>query len=994
MKRLVMLLVLFGSMFVLGACDLLNNEENNGNGEINDVYYDSEAQELVLDYSLELVEVSDGELITNSDQVFLEIREASNDEWYEIDNVGSLTGSDVRVPLALENGVYYVRLIVKDDVGNIIKESSEYELSIDFMKATLFDHLWCDFDDWAGVVFCDYGLQKLEEASHTIVFEMSDVDVENWTEVHVVQTEPFKQSSYNGIFFFETEGTYQIRATLYDNNNVVLGTQIANNDLYIHFVHDYVGTPLVHHLDVNYEMYDDFLHMQWDAEGDFDNAEIWYTSDDGETWQFFTDVHRDQRFLLYLDPPAVQGQFKIVLLKNDDVVSEFMNDEYFNISETAVFGYFDYHFDEYNQEVNLYWDTFGSYNHLELYRKFEDGDYELLDSDVYNDYRDVSMVEYGMYQYKVVAVGDNGEMLDTILSKEFYVSAPPLLDYADFNFEEYYSKMNFHASGQLDMVGEIRLFLEDPNGEFQPFLVIDDLTQYIEHNYVYTSFPVYGEGTYNFRVEVYDVDGVLTDVYPYYEVYVDFNLDLYGNPVIKDFWVDYNQLSKTVDMYFKGTGTFDHYLVEVKEMDAEDWTVLVELPRTAGFFNYKALDGFYLYRVSTVLEDGTIYNTMNHQGLNVRNTPIFNSVSVYNDWQQPNVNIEFSLLHLEYDHIIVYRSIDDGVWEELAVLAKETYGYDDVLSEDGDYRYRLVAVNADGLEIDRYEYHVGYYSAPNYVWWANAYFDHNQGVRVDFNYEQQFITTVQLLKTADGGLTWEFVEEYQTSEDNYSQITYYEFDKGSFIYKVVGFNDEGIQLGEQLTNEVTVQFEQSTSTDYVLELNFDYNVYDKKESMSIYHNHNFYNILIEVSSDGGTTWSTLYDLPSYVEYIWGLDLENGQYAVRATGFNELGEVLLVSDVETIMIDNSRVLSDIGVYVPWYGSSVEVSWMFNSEDVASVQVERSDNGAEYNLVSLYGPLKTQILDSVTPGEYQYRVTLFDDLGNIIDQQESQVITVTD
>ena len=143
-----MVLTLFFGVFFLGACDFGGEEIG-----IRDAWYDQENEMLQISYNIPETKVAEGEELP-IEVLTLEGKHVDADEWFTIDELDQFDADQLQIQYRFEDyGDIEIRVVLRDDAGNIITETDSYIIYIN--QPQYIYHFNAHFDSWSGAVRFD-----------------------------------------------------------------------------------------------------------------------------------------------------------------------------------------------------------------------------------------------------------------------------------------------------------------------------------------------------------------------------------------------------------------------------------------------------------------------------------------------------------------------------------------------------------------------------------------------------------------------------------------------------------------------------------------------------------------------------------------------------------------------------------------------------------------------------------------------------------------------
>lgn len=607
---------------------------------------------------------------------------------------------------------------------------------------------------------------------------------------------------------------------------------------------------------------------------------------------------------------------------------------------------------------------------------------------------------YGDIYFKIITQNQLGEF--TFESPEFHIwiNEPQFIYHFDTYFDTWSGKVQFNF-GVNEFMTDKLVVEKSSDGGLTWIEIISTELMVDEHGGFKNQLSYYEfeEGNYVYRLNAYDELGELVDQMNTWEINVYFETKNYeGTPEIRYVGANYETYAGSVHIWWDAQGDFSGFIVE-KSMDMETWELLTELPRMAQSFSYQEdVDGYYYYRVSAVNET-VLHSMMTQESIRVKEDAVLGGFQGYVEWDTNNINLNWQFFSERVESVVLERKLDDGFYEVVGEFGPLKMMHIDEGLVPGSYIYRVSVLDEDGIVLDQLESMEFKVLRPEHVYHINAWHNSSTGeVEFNFGFNHNFVTNYVIEKSVDGGLTW---EEFLSNSVEYTEYDWYkdntrayEFVEGVYTYRILGYDDEGNEMGSATSyQEVVVQYSHLNFNEPIQMYYIDghFNIYDESVSLWWDGQGNHTSHVIEYSFDQ-ETWVFYKEVPRVTNTVSIRDIPNGEYYFRVSAVNSEGVQSFIETQYTIHVRENAYIGNFHGYYDW-NNQVTLYWDIIKEDVEIIRVERKLLTDEtYSDSFEFGPFKTTFLDTVPAGEYVYRLTLLDENGEVLDQMESYTITV--
>lgn len=607
---------------------------------------------------------------------------------------------------------------------------------------------------------------------------------------------------------------------------------------------------------------------------------------------------------------------------------------------------------------------------------------------------------YGDIYFKVVTQNQLGEFTFESPELHIWVNEPQFIYHFDTWFDSWSGQVQFNF-GVNEFITSRLVVEKSSDGGLTWLEILSTDLQMDDDGVVKNQLEYYEfeEGNYVYRLNAYNEVGELVDQMNTWEINVYFESKNYeGDPEIWYVGANFETYSKSVHIWWDAQGDFEGFMVE-KSLDLENWELVASLPRMAHSYSYQEeVDGDYFYRVSA-MGDSVLFSMVSEESVRVKEDAVLGGFNGYVEWESNNINLNWQFHSERVESVVLERKLEDGEFEVVGEFGPLKMMHVDEGLAPGNYLYRVSVLDDQGNLLDQLESKLYQVLAPEHVYHINAWHNSSTGeVEINFGFNHHFVTNYVIEKSVDGGLTWEVFTSRDVEYTDYDwyldHIREYEFVEGVYTYRILGFDDEGNEMGSAISySEVLVQyshlnFDEPISVYYI---DGHFNIYDQSVSLWWDGQGNHTTHLIEYSLDR-ENWLVYKEVPRVTNTISISDLPNGEYYFRVSAVNEEGVQSYIETDYTIHVRENAYIGNFYGYFDW-NNQVTLYWDIIKEDVAIIRIERkllTDDS--YSDTFEFGPFKTTYLDNLDAGEYVYRLTLLDENNEVLDQMESNTITV--
>jgi hypothetical protein len=505
----------------------------------------------------------------------------------------------------------------------------------------------------------------------------------------------------------------------------------------------------------------------------------------------------------------------------------------------------------------------------------------------------------------------------------------------------------------------------------------------------------YEEGTYVYKLKAFNEQGEnVGEMNTWNEINVWYdNHKFEGDPQIWHVDMNYDTHSKMVNIWWDGEGEFDGFLLE-KSTDQQTWELVEELPRIAHSYNYQELiDGEYYYRVSAVTNGTVLLTQQSPETIRVKQDALLGNFNGWMNWNDNSINLDWHFNSDKVDKVVISQSRNDGAFEVIGEFGalKNSYKAEDLLP--GTYTFKVTLLDTLGTELDSLESNGYEIQPPNYVHYFDYWFDNwNAMIQFNFDVDKEYVAKVAVERSDDGGLTWTEILTRDLDENSYefNQIEHFEFEEGTYVYKLKAFNDLDEVVGEMNNhNEIHVNFDnhQFEGDPQIWHIDMNFDSYSNMVNIWWDGEGEFDGFLLEKSTDQ-QTWELVEELPRIAHSYNYQETVDGQYYYRVSAVTDGVTLLSYESSKSIRVKQGALISNFNGWMDWNDNSVHLDWNFNSDQVGQVIIESSKDGVDYEVIGEFGELKNSFrAENLLPGMYTFRVSLLDAAGTVLDSLES-------
>lgn len=613
--------------------------------------------------------------------------------------------------------------------------------------------------------------------------------------------------------------------------------------------------------------------------------------------------------------------------------------------------------------------------------------------------------EYGNVSLKVERRDEAGNYIESSNEFDIWINEPQYLYHFDTYFDEWSGEVRFNYGLNEMVVYTISVQKSQDGGLNWEDIFTNEPVMDENGNIKYElKYFEYVEGNYNYRMIAFREDGSeLGTLNTWGEIHVSFeNKHFEGDPEIWYVSGSVDPYSKNVSIWWDAAGEFESFLIE-KSTDLENWEIIGEQPRIASNFNYnEEVEGEYFYRVSALKDGASVSYMKTEEALRVKEGVIIGFIDGWVEWDTQKINVSWDFYSEQVIGVKVERSLNDGPFELVGEFGGLKKMHTDENLEPGSYTYLISVLDEFGTVLDQVESKEFVVEQVFHVYHLNAWHNNSTGeIEFQFGINPDFVSNYVIEKSSDGGLSWDVFYEGVIEYNDYSwyedYVKVYELNEGVYAYRLTGYNDEGKSYGtvynyeEVVVNYENLNFEEPTQFHH---LDGYYNIYDNAINLWWNSQGTYHKNVIEYSTDG-INWELLLEVPRITQYAYLKDLADGNYFFRISAIDDTGIVKANFVTEnSIRVKADAKIGEFNTWFDWQSQSVQVKWDIIKDQVQIIKIERRlADDTTYTLIGEYGALKTTVFDDPqVSGTYVYKITLLDNAGNILDEMESNQITL--
>ena len=531
------------------------------------------------------------------------------------------------------------------------------------------------------------------------------------------------------------------------------------------------------------------------------------------------------------------------------------------------------------------------------------------------------------------------------------------------------------------------------SNEWEDIAVVDN---YKEDNYeLNIRFEEFGEQ--EFRVVAKDEEGNITRESNSYNLYVEKPEYLYWFNVWFDEWAGELRFEFDVNREIVSSVAFEkssdggntwEFVVEY-ELIKDDWNNQVSV--------YETVEGTFVYRMVAYDElDANLgnMNAWNEISIKVNDEKFVGDPKIYHIdtwvdiWNQ-NVNIWWNSEGAYNEHVI-QKSINNEDWETIATLPRVAQAYNYKEEVDGEYYYRVLAVDDLGEtvyqmssnETTRIKVGAVIGSMNSWIDWERKTATINWDMMSD---EIGQITLERLnVNTEEVVLLGEFGNLKKMYEDI--------IQPGTYTYTLKAYNNDGVLVDEMTSNEI-----QLDPPNYLHYFNSNYDNWNGQVRFEFAAEQNKVSyVIIEKTKDGGLSYievlnEELIETNEYNLYFSYYELEEGTYSYRITLYDELDNVVgeqnswgeINVDFSHLNFDEPTTIYNLDGNYDIYSKSVNL-WWHTQGTYEFNMIEKSIDGVNWELVEKLPRISQGFrYNEEINGDYQYRISIISSADEVID-----------
>lgn len=362
--------------------------------------------------------------------------------------------------------------------------------------------------------------------------------------------------------------------------------------------------------------------------------------------------------------------------------------------------------DPYSMNVSIWWNAAGEFEQFMIYKSTDlenwvlVGDAPRIASNFF-----FTETEEGEFFYKVVAVNGDEELSEMISETSLRVKEGIIIGYFDGWVEWDTQNININWEFYHEDVKAVTVERMISDGPFELIGEFGGLKK------MHTDEQL-EPGSYTYRISVLDENGNILDQVVSKEFIVEqvnymYHLNAWHNEstgeIEFNFGLNYSYVTNyVIEKSSDGGLTWEEFHTGEVIMNDDHW--YQENVRV-----YEINEGVYAYRITGYDDEernlGTVYNwqevVVKYEHLNLEEPTEVHYVDGNYNIYDNNLNLWWNSQGLFETHLVEY-SVDGETWVELASLPRiTTYVQIEVLA-DGEYFFRISAVDADGLVKDSY----------------------------------------------------------------------------------------------------------------------------------------------------------------------------------------------------------------------------------------------------------------------------------------------------
>lgn len=878
----------------------------------------------------------------------------------------------------------------------------------DFLGKENYTEIW--YDDQMEIIYLSYSLDEPSSDDETTVtefiyLEAKHRDAEDW--YTVIELNQYEADNLEIQYRFEDYGDIDIKIVVKNE----AGEELRSTDTF----NIYINQPqYIYHLDAYFDEWSGEVNFQFGINQQVvTQARIDKSVDGGLNWDevlLFDVVLNDDNYfddnLSYYETVEGNYVFRMVVFDNTGLELSSLN----SWGETRVqFGnkvfdgepnifYVNSSIDVYSQIVYLWWDASGDFEYSTVEKSTNMIDWEFIAEvprigQAYN-YQEL---DDGNYYYRVSAIdSEEVNVSSSITDISLRVKSGAVIGLIDGWFDWENTEINLNWDVNAEGISVIKIERKEFN-ETEYTLLGEFGSLKTTHN----DF-IENPGVYTYKIIVYDNDGIELDYMISREFFVEAQNYVHSLNVYYDYDQGYVSFYYGIDQY-----QVYSIVIEKSSDDGVTWEVVIEKDLDVNNPGYiddprylEFNEGNYTFRLTGYDESdnevGTVYSweniMINYDHLNLEEPTeihyLDGNINVYDQ----SINLWWSSQGV-YEKHLIEKSIDGEVWEVLDYIPRVStyYYYKEVI--DGDYYYRVSAVNSSNEIVSSrvLEYTIRV-KINALIGMVEGWYDWNNS-EITLNWELlgENVHTVRLERIES------FDEEF-TLVQEFSNLTKMYVDEvlisGTYIYRLSVLDEFDVVLDYVDSKEFYIEAPQ-----HLYHLNAYFNQGTGEVGLDFgFNEYRVHRYEIYKSDDGGLSWVEVisnnveYSVDDYViHYTQYSELIEGTYVYKMIGYdvddNVVGEVLSWNEVSVrynnLNLDEPTEIYYVGSNINIYNEEVSI-WWDTQGPYDSHLIEKSTDLINWVYVDTVDRVITYYYYvEETDGEYYFRVSAVDSNDLVVD-----------
>ncbi len=703
MKKLfTLVLIMVGGLFLSG-CDFLENDQYQSS------WYDENTTELHLSYNV-------GKPSTDSETdeevleyYFLMVLDNDTSEWKEYMQLDHYRNDELVIEFNPEQyGDIQLKIETRDEDGTLLRVTDQFHIYVNEPMFIYHFNAW--FDSWNGSVHFDYSVNDFHV--NKLLIEKSIDGGITWEEVlvedFIIDETGMTKNDY--VYYEYNENSYVYKLTVFNENDEELSSMSTWGEINVSYDdRNFNGDPYIYEVSASYDTFSRNISIWWNAEGSFDKFII-EKSTDNMNWTLLGEVPRIASNFNYIEETDGEYFYRVSAMIDDYAHTDLTNTEAVRVKDGILISYLNGWVEWDTGAINLNWDIHAEETvTVSIERSFNSSEFTLVEEfgGLKHMYIDKNL-QPGNYKYQVTIKNVDGEIVDSLVSKEFTIEQPQHVYHLNAWFNQSTGEIDFQFGLNQQYVTHY-IIEKSSDGGLTWETYVEKNVELTSDNYYVDNFRVLElvEGAYAYRLKGYDeLNNFVGEAYSYNEVVVEyFDLNLDEPTEIYHLDGQFNIYDNSINLWWSSQGNYQKHVIEYS-IDGIMWIEHSETPRVAtSLFIDDLPNGEYLFRISAVNEDNEVLYTREAENyIRVKENAQIGSFYGYFNWDNNSLNLNWDIIKDNVATIKVERRLlEETEFTLLGEFGNLKTTYIDNLTETGTYIYKLVLLDNQGNIIDELE---------------------------------------------------------------------------------------------------------------------------------------------------------------------------------------------------------------------------------------------------------------------------------------------------